>query len=61
MSLPQASLAFILAQPEVSTIIPGIKSGEQLKTNREAAELVLDDELVAAIRALGANRAELPW
>lgn len=61
MSLPQASLAFILAQPEVSTTIPGIKSSEQLKTNREAAELVLDDELVAAIRALGANRAELPW
>ncbi len=61
MSLPQASLAFILAQPEVSTIIPGIKSSEQLKTNREAAELVLDYELVAAIRALGTNRAELPW
>lgn len=61
MSLPQASLAFILAQPEVSTIIPGIKSGEQLRTNREAAELVLDDELVAAVRALGADRAELPW
>lgn len=59
MSLPQASLAFIKAQQEVSTIIPGIKSSEQLKTNCE--ELALPDELVAAISALGSDKEELPW
>jgi aryl-alcohol dehydrogenase-like predicted oxidoreductase len=62
VGLAEASLAFILAQPEVSTIIPGTKSLEQLHANAEAANVRLPDDVVEAIRALGASKTdELPW
>jgi aryl-alcohol dehydrogenase-like predicted oxidoreductase len=62
ISMPQATLAFILAHHEVSTIIPGIKSIDQLHANRGAAELTLSDDVIEAIHALGAKKTEeLPW
>lgn len=36
MTLPQAALAYLLSYDEVSTVIPGIRSAEQLKANFSA-------------------------
>jgi aryl-alcohol dehydrogenase-like predicted oxidoreductase len=64
--LPMAhgALAFVLAQPFVSTVIPGAKSVGQLRDNVAAAEVVLPQETVDAIRALWQDEirgAQLPW
>lgn len=53
LSMAQAALRFVLAQPEVSTVIPGAKSVEQLRANLAAAEQPLPAETVDAIRAFG--------
>jgi aryl-alcohol dehydrogenase-like predicted oxidoreductase len=47
-SLAQAALQFILAQPQVSTIIPGAKSIAQVLDNFAAAEEALTPETVHA-------------
>lgn len=47
-----AALQYILAQPQVSTVIPGAKSVEQALDNFAAANARLAPETVDAIRAL---------
>jgi len=64
MPLAAAALAFVLAQPEIGTAIPGAKSAAQLADNVAAAEATLPAETVAAIRELWQRRiaaAPLPW
>lgn len=64
VSLTHAALQFCLAQPEVSTVIPGPKSVAQTLDNFAAAERQLPAETVEAIRELWehAIAAEpLPW
>lgn len=63
VSTPHASLSYILAQPEVSTVVPGTKSLDQLRDNLAAAEVKLAPATLAAIRSLGKGHAEdpLPW
>lgn len=64
LSLAQAALRFVLAHPEISTVIPGAKDRAQLEANLAAAAEPLALETVAAIhelwrRELAAN--PLPW
>jgi len=50
MTLHEAALSFILAQPEVSTVIPGIKNEAQLASNICAAQKVMSPELVQKLK-----------
>ena len=65
LPLAQAALRFVLSHPEISTVIPGVKSEEQLEANlAAAAEGPLSADLLAAIHGLWQREiAEdpLPW
>jgi len=63
-SMAHAALQFVLAQPQVSTVIPGAKTVEQALDNFAAAEKQLSDETVQAMRNLWSEEIEsdpLPW
>lgn len=63
-SMAQAALQFVLAQPEVSTVIPGAKTVAQALDNFAAAEKQLSAETVQAMRELWTQEIEanpLPW
>lgn len=63
-SMAHAALQFVLAQPQVSTVIPGSKTVEQALDNYAAADKQLSKETVQAMRDLWANEIEsdpLPW
>ena len=50
--MTQLALRFILSNPDVSTVIPGMRTPAHLAANGVAAEAgPLPDELVAALRA----------
>jgi len=51
MSLHEAALSFILAQPEVSTVIPGIKNEAQLASNLKASQVEMPVELSLQLKA----------
>lgn len=59
-----AALQYILAQPEISTIIPGAKSAAQAGENFAAAGGALGAETVRAVRSLWERELKdqpLPW
>ena len=63
-SMIHAALQFVLAQPEVSTVIPGAKTVEQALDNFAAADKQLSAETVQTMRDLWAKEIEsdpLPW
>jgi aryl-alcohol dehydrogenase-like predicted oxidoreductase len=63
-SMAHAALQFILAQPQVSTIIPGAKSVEQALDNFAAAENQLSPEVVQSMYELWEREImsdPLPW
>lgn len=63
-SLAHAALQYCLAQPEVSTVIPGAKTVAQVQDNFAAAETRLPEETVGAIRAFWESEIAsdpLPW
>lgn len=63
-SMAHAALQFVLAQPQVSTVIPGAKTVEQALDNFAAAEKQLSAETVQAMRELWTREIEgnpLPW
>jgi aryl-alcohol dehydrogenase-like predicted oxidoreductase len=63
-SMAHAALQFVLAHPQVSTVIPGSKSVEQALDNFAAAEKQLDPETVEAMHELWTREIEsdpLPW
>ena len=63
-SMAHAALQFILAQPQVSTIIPGAKSVEQALDNFAAAEKQLSLEVVQSMYDLWEREImsdPLPW
>lgn len=63
-SMAHAALQFVLAQPEVSTVIPGAKTAAQALDNFAAAEKQLSAETVQAMRDLWTQEIEanpLPW
>ena len=63
-SMAHAALQFILAQPQVSTIIPGAKSAEQALDNFAAADKQLSPEVLQAMYNLWEREImsdPLPW
>jgi aryl-alcohol dehydrogenase-like predicted oxidoreductase len=63
-SMAHAALQFVLAQPQVSTVIPGAKSVVQALENFAAAEAGLGADTVQAMRDLWTNEIAgdpLPW
>lgn len=63
-SMAHTALQFILAQPQVSTIIPGAKSVNQALDNFAAADKQLSPEVVQSIYDLWKREIEsepLPW
>jgi aryl-alcohol dehydrogenase-like predicted oxidoreductase len=63
-SMAHAALQFVLAQPQVSTVIPGAKTVAQALDNFAAADKQLDPETVQAMRDLWTQEIEndpLPW
>jgi aryl-alcohol dehydrogenase-like predicted oxidoreductase len=63
-SMAHAALQFILAQPQVSTVIPGAKTVAQALDNFAAADKRLSSETVQAMRDLWTREIEadpLPW
>lgn len=61
VSTTHGALRHILAQPQVSTVIPGTKSIEQLRENVAATDAGLLPDTLAAIRKLGEGRSSLAW
>jgi aryl-alcohol dehydrogenase-like predicted oxidoreductase len=64
MPLARAALGFVLAHAEVSTVIPGAKTPEQVEDNFAAAGTTLQPDLVQAIRAFWERELKgdpLPW
>jgi aryl-alcohol dehydrogenase-like predicted oxidoreductase len=64
--IAQAALRYILACPQVSTVIPGARSAQQVLENLEAADApnLLDADVLKAIHALWQREIEaapLPW
>ena len=63
-SMAHAALQFILAQPQVSTIIPGAKNAEQVLDNFAAADRQLSPEVVQSMYDLWEREImsdPLPW
>jgi len=64
ISIAHAALQYILAQPEISTVIPGAKSVEQAGNNFAAGGHSLDPETVRSIHSLWERELKhhpLPW
>ncbi len=63
-SMAHAALQYCLAQPEVSTVIPGAKTVRQAQDNFAAADKALSPQVVQAISDLWINEIQaepLPW
>jgi aryl-alcohol dehydrogenase-like predicted oxidoreductase len=63
-TMAHAALQFVLAQPQVSTVIPGAKTAAQALDNFAAADGQLSPEVVQSMRDLWTNEIEsdpLPW
>ncbi|AOM83845.1 aldo/keto reductase [Salisediminibacterium beveridgei] len=63
-SMIDHAMQFILARPEVATVIPGAKSVNQLKSNMETAKKTMDPEVRSAIEGMWEKELKengLPW
>ncbi len=63
-SLAKSALQFILAHPEVSTVIPGAKSIHQLEENVSAAQGTMDLKTIEQLGSIWENQLKdnnLPW
>ena len=60
VSVARVALAWLLAQPHVTSVIIGAKTDEQLADNLAATELVLTADDRAALDAASALPAEYP-
>ena len=54
-SLAQAAIAFCLAHPAVSVVIPGARNGQQMRENTTAADLRLPPEDLRRVEELWCN------
>jgi aryl-alcohol dehydrogenase-like predicted oxidoreductase len=62
LSMPEMSLRFILSNPTVSTIIPGMRKLKNVESNAAASDDgPLDDELLAELRPHRWERKPKPW
>ncbi|HJQ33390.1 MAG TPA: aldo/keto reductase [Pyrinomonadaceae bacterium] len=62
MTLPEMALRFILSEPAVSTIIPGMRKLKNVETNVAASDAgPLDSALIAELRPHRWERKPKPW
>jgi aryl-alcohol dehydrogenase-like predicted oxidoreductase len=62
MTLPEMALRFILSDPTVSTIIPGMRKTKHVESNIAASDAgPLPADLLAELRAHRWERAPKPW
>jgi len=62
MTLPEMALRFILSNPDVSTVIPGMRSTAHVEANTAASDAgPLSPELVARLRAHRWDRKPTEW
>ena len=62
MSLPDLALRFILADPRVSTVIPGMRSLEHVRTNIAASDgTPLRADVLTRLRAHRWDRTPTAW
>jgi aryl-alcohol dehydrogenase-like predicted oxidoreductase len=64
VSLAHAALRYVLAHPEVSTVIPGAKTVARVSDNAAAEDGRLPDDVVRALDALWERELRdhpLPW
>jgi aryl-alcohol dehydrogenase-like predicted oxidoreductase len=62
MTLPEMALRFILSNPTVSTIIPGMRKATHVEANLAASDAgPLQDELLAELRKYRWERSPKPW
>lgn len=62
--MAQAALQFVLARPEVSTVIPGLLKEEQLQNNFSAGEKALSGQVVKELHSFWEKELKenpLPW
>ena len=52
ITMPQLALAWILRRPEISCVITGATRPVHVENNVKAAEIKLDDEVLARIDAI---------
>jgi aryl-alcohol dehydrogenase-like predicted oxidoreductase len=63
-TMVQAALRFLLAWPEVTTVIPGVRTMDQLRENLSAADQPMPPATVARLRKLWEEELKdnpLPW
>jgi aryl-alcohol dehydrogenase-like predicted oxidoreductase len=62
MSLPELALRFVLSNPDVSVVIPGMRSPERVRANLAASEAgPLPPELLERLRAHRWDRSGQEW
>jgi aryl-alcohol dehydrogenase-like predicted oxidoreductase len=62
MDMPELALRFILNEPTVSTIIPGMRKLRNVERNIAASDgKILSPELVAKLRSHRWDRTPTPW
>ena len=62
MTMPELAIRFILSDPAVSTIIPGMRKRKNVEANAAASDAgPLDPDLVARLRAHRWDRKPTPW
>ncbi|MGH8047241.1 MAG: aldo/keto reductase [Chthoniobacterales bacterium] len=64
LSVADAAIQYILAQSEISTVIPGAKTAEQARINLAASRGALPPEIAREIHGLWSSRLSatpLPW
>ncbi|MNO07785.1 Aldo/keto reductase family protein [compost metagenome] len=62
--MTMAALRFILAYPEVTTVIPGVRNSAQLIENSSASDAVMPEEQVSQLQKLWKEQIqdqELGW
>ena len=62
MSMPELALRFILSNPVVSTVIPGMRKLKHVESNIDASDAgPLDEELIEALRPHRWDRTPTRW
>jgi len=62
MTLPEMALRFILSNPMVATVIPGMRRVDHVRANMAAGDgTSLSDEMIAELRKHRWDREPAPW
>ena len=62
MTLPEMALRFILSNPMVATVIPGMRRVDHVRANMAAGDgTSLSDEVIAELRKHRWDREPAPW